>query len=66
MTILLNGQDREVPDSVTILGLLETIGQAPGRVAVEVNGRVVPRAEFQRLTLRADDRVEIVQIVGGG
>ena len=66
MTILLNGEDREAPDSVTILGLLESIGRAPGRVAVEVNGRIVPRSEYQCLTLTPDDRVEVVQFVGGG
>ncbi len=66
MTIRLNGREQEVPDGVTVLGLLETIGRAPGRVAVEVNGGVVRRDDFHRTTLREDDRVEVVQFVGGG
>ena len=36
------------------------------RVAVEVNGKIVPKAEFEKTTLKDDDEVEIVCFVGGG
>jgi len=66
MLLVLNGRGHEAPESVTVLGLLETIGMAPGRVAVEVNGRVIRRDDFSRVTLRDNDRVEVVHFVGGG
>ncbi len=66
MTIRLNGESHEAPEGVTVLGLLETIGMAPGRVAVEINGRVLRRDEFSRVAIRDQDRVEVVQFVGGG
>jgi sulfur carrier protein len=66
MTIVLNGTEREAPQGATVLALLETIGFAPGRVAVEVNGRVVRRDDFSRRNLSEHDRVEVVQFVGGG
>lgn len=66
MTILLNGKGHEAPDGITVLGLLETIGLAPGRVAVEVNGRAARREELNRILLRENDRIELVQFVGGG
>jgi sulfur carrier protein len=66
VTIVLNGQQREAPEGGSILALLETIGSAPERVAVEVNGCVVPRASFARTALCPGDRVEVVQFVGGG
>jgi len=66
VTIVVNGEGREAPEAVTVLGLLETIGIAPGRVAVEVNGRIVRRADFQRVTLHERDEVEVVHFVGGG
>ncbi len=66
MTIRLNGRSHEAPSGATVLALLETVGLAPGQVAVEVNGRVVPRTEYARLALQADDVVEVVQFVGGG
>jgi sulfur carrier protein ThiS len=36
------------------------------RVAVELNGQVVPRAEFANVHLRDGDRLEVVTLVGGG
>ncbi len=66
MNIALNGQGHDAPEGTTLVSLLEALELAPGQVAIEVNGRVVPRAEFPRLALKADDRVEIVRFVGGG
>ena len=66
MTIVLNGERREAPGGVSVLVLLETIGLSPLRVAVEINGRVTRREDFAGALLREDDRVEVVQFVGGG
>jgi thiamine biosynthesis protein ThiS len=66
MQIHLNGGGYDAPESATILLLLETIGLAPARVAVEVNGRIVPRDEYHHLHLHEQDRVEVVHFVGGG
>ena len=66
MTIVLNGQAHAAPAGASVLALLEILGFAPGRVAVEVNGRVLRREDFVRSTLRENDRVEVVHFVGGG
>ncbi len=66
MRILLNGKEHGAPEGATVLALLETIGLAPGQVAVELNGRVVRRDDFSRVVLADGDRVEVVQFVGGG
>ena len=66
MTIVLNGERHEAPGGASVLALLETIGLAAARVAVEINGRIARREDFARERLRDDDRVEVVQFVGGG
>jgi sulfur carrier protein len=66
MRIILNGGGHDAPDGATLVALLESLELTSGQVAIEVNGRVVPRAEFPRHALQADDRVEIVRFVGGG
>jgi len=66
VTIILNGENREEVPDITVLALLERLGVAPGRVAVELNGDVLRRVDFGRRTLRDGDRVEFVQFVGGG
>jgi thiamine biosynthesis protein ThiS len=46
--------------------LLVQLGKACDRVAVECNGEVVELESFSRLTLRPNDRLELVHFVGGG
>lgn len=67
-SILLNGTPRPLPGGgpATVAGLLEELGLAGRRVAVELNGEVVPRAEHARRPLAPGDRVEVVTFVGGG
>lgn len=64
--IRLNGQEREVPGGTTIASLLETLALAPQRLAVERNGRVVPKPDHAVVALEEGDVVEVVHFVGGG
>lgn len=66
MQLTINGQRREVPDGLTVRGLIEHLGLTEGPVAVEKNRAVVPRAEHTKVALAADDVLEIVHFVGGG
>ena len=66
MRLRLNGRDAEAPDGSTLAALLGSLGLASGRIAVERNGRVVPRGEFDDVALAEGDVLEVVQLVGGG
>jgi sulfur carrier protein len=66
MDIVLNGDMLTLGDAPTILDLLQTQGLAERRVAVEVNGEIVPRGRHATHALRDGDRVEIVHALGGG
>jgi sulfur carrier protein len=66
MVVTLNGEQRGVPDGVTVRGLLEHLALTAGPVAVEINREVVPRAEHATRTVAPGDAVEIVHLVGGG
>ena len=66
MKILINGETREVSAAATIADLLRKEGLAERRVAVEVNGDIVPRAAHTEHALGEGDRVEIVHALGGG
>jgi thiamine biosynthesis protein ThiS len=66
MQVRLNGVDRDAQEGTTLGSLIESLRLAPGRLAVERNGRVVPRAELDRETLRPGDVIEVVHLVGGG
>lgn len=66
MEILLNGQPESVEDNITVAVLLEQILPGGGRVAVEVNEEIVPRAKHPEHALNPGDKVEVVQAIGGG
>lgn len=66
MQIQLNGQPRDIDTGSTLIALLQTEGLAERRVAVEVNGEIVPRSQHAAHVLQAQDRVEIVHALGGG
>jgi sulfur carrier protein len=66
MEIRLNGAPRAVPARCSIADLLVDAGLAERRVAVEVNGEIVPRGMHGERWLADGDRVEIVHALGGG
>ena len=66
MDILLNGEPRTLAAPATVLQLLQAEGLENRRVAVEVNGEIVPRTRHAEWLLAAGDRVEIVHALGGG
>ena len=66
MDIQLNGEPREIPGQATLATLLEHEGLAERRVAVEVNGEIVPRGRHATHVLQPGDTVEIVHALGGG
>ncbi len=55
-----------IPAGETITGLIRLLGLDPERLAVELDRRIVKRAEWPSTVLGAGARLEIVQFVGGG
>ncbi len=66
MRIQINGVIRQTEAQTTIATLLASEGLAERRVAVEVNGTIVPRGQHDKHALHEGDRVEIVHALGGG
>ena len=65
-TVTVNEEPRTFPDPTTVADLLRALGKDPGKLAVEVNREVVPRADHPARRLADGDAVEIVTLVGGG
>jgi len=66
MQITLNGETRTLAEAQTIAGLLAANGLDGRKIAVEVNGEVVPRGRHPIQQLADGDRIEIIQAIGGG
>jgi sulfur carrier protein len=66
MDILLNGANHSLPADCSVARLLAEAGLGGRRVAVEVNGAIVPRSAHDGHLLHEGDQVEIVHALGGG
>jgi sulfur carrier protein len=66
MNVSVNGETMTLAEATTVAALIESLGLAGRRVAVEVNGSIVPRSEHATHALRPSDRVEVVNAIGGG
>jgi thiazole synthase len=65
MDIHVNGERRSVDDGSTVADLIAELG-LKGRIAVELNGEIVPRSEYRARLFSAGDNIEIVHAIGGG
>ena len=63
---ILNGERRGLAAATSVAQLLDEMGYAGKRVAVEKNGQIVPRSRHAETRVEQDDRIEIVVAVGGG
>jgi sulfur carrier protein len=66
VTIMLNGERFDVAGPLTLAALLAKLGIDSRRVAVEHNLVVVHRGDYENLTVKEGDEIEIVNFVGGG
>lgn len=69
MNLVINGRDRafaELDSHPQLPRLIDLLQLKQDRVAVELNGTIVSRARWEETLLQANDKLEIVQFVGGG
>ena len=64
--IQLNGDSYKINAGDSLEKLLISLKIQKSKVAVEVNGNIVERKKYENLILNNDDKVEIVQFIGGG
>ena len=67
MKISINGKmqsyDKEV---LTFETLIKEINLEGRRFAIERNGEIIPKSQFNKYTLNDGDKLEIIGAVGGG
>ncbi|BDU78883.1 sulfur carrier protein ThiS [Mesoterricola sediminis] len=66
MRLIINGQPQEAPELGTVADLARWMGLPDFGSAIELNGQVIRKAEWPQRGLQAEDRLEVVRLVGGG
>ncbi len=66
MKVRINGEERKLDKSTTLLELLLSLELATERIAVELNKEVVSKKDWEKTEIKDGDVIEIVHFVGGG
>lgn len=66
ITVKINGQQQTWEQPMTVEQYLQIQGHTTECVAVEQNGRIVPKSAYAEQQIQDGDTVEVVSFVGGG
>ena len=66
MTIIINGDSKEIPSGLNLEGVLDFFSLPSKRIAVELNKTVIPRREWETTVIAESDKIEVIHFVGGG
>ncbi len=64
--ITVNGEIYSVKNETTLIEVVRDRGFDEKRIAVEINGEIVPKASYSETLLKEGDSLEVVSFVGGG
>ena len=66
MKIYVNGEVRRYDENIAVALVVADLGLAGNRIAVELNKEILPFDQYPTHILKEDDRLEVVQAIGGG
>lgn len=66
MKILVNGEEREAPADISVSDYCLSLGFDPETVVVELDGRILKRADYAVHRLTAGCELELIRFIGGG
>ena len=64
--IQLNGKKASIKSNYSIFDLLKRYKLSNKKVAIELNGIIIPKTNYKKKFLKSNDKVEIVTFIGGG
>ena len=64
--IQLNGKKVVVKTNYSISDLLKKYKLSNKKIAVELNGVIIPKTSYKKKYLKNNDKIEIVHFIGGG
>ena len=64
--IQLNGKKITISSKSSVKDLLRKYNLINKKIAIELNGIIIPKTKFKKKYLKNKDRVEVVHFIGGG
>ncbi|MFZ9921141.1 MAG: sulfur carrier protein ThiS [Terrimicrobiaceae bacterium] len=66
MKIHINGESRDLSDLKTLADIAPSLGLEPTMILIEHNGIAPRRADWSKIAVAENDRLEILQVAAGG
>ena len=64
--IQLNGKKYQIKMGCNLKELLRILKKNNNKVAIELNGEIAHKKKYNKIFLKKNDKIEIVQFIGGG
>ena len=64
--VFINGKKKEFCDNNNIISLLNFLEIDENGIAIEINLIVIPKSQYKNTIIKNNDKIEIVQFIGGG
>lgn len=64
--VFLNGKNKTIDEKTNLNLLLKELSIESNKVAIEINGVVVSKNDYEKKIIRTNDKIEIVHFIGGG
>ena len=64
--VFINGKKKDFNDNNNLISLLNFLEIDENGIAIEINLIVIPRSQYKNTIIKNDDKIEIVQFIGGG
>ncbi len=64
--IQLNGKKLKIQTNLSIKDLIKKYRLEENKIAIELNGTILPKNLYKNKKIKENDKIEIVQFIGGG
>ena len=64
--IYINGKKKNINSNCNLIDILKEYSLINKLVAVEINQEVIPKSRFKTITINKNDKIEILELIGGG
>ena len=64
--IFINGKKKNINSNYNLINIIEEYSLKNKLIAVEINQEVIPKSNYKTKKINKNDRIEILELIGGG
>ncbi len=66
MEIFINGEKKELTEQLKLLNLIQKFKINSKNLIIEINGEFVDNQNYEKVVVKAGDKIELIRFIGGG